>query len=124
MFLGSIAVNTLPPSTAPKLYTPLILISLDGFRNDYLYRGLTPTMLKLANNGIKADYLKSVFPSVTFANHYSIATGLFPESHGIVANQFFDPANIMSEFDYHSNTSNRDSKWWGGEPVNNLPVLL
>jgi predicted AlkP superfamily pyrophosphatase or phosphodiesterase len=60
----------------------VLLVSLDGFRREYLERGLTPTLNRISDDGILADYLISVFPSITFPNHYSIATGLFPETHG------------------------------------------
>ncbi|KAH9266853.1 hypothetical protein BASA84_000915 [Batrachochytrium salamandrivorans] len=62
----------------------VVLISLDGFRPDYLNRGLTPNLNAIAKNGIQAAYMQPSFPSVTFPNHYSIVTGLYPESHGLV----------------------------------------
>lgn len=62
----------------------VIIVSLDGFRKEYLARGLTPTLQVLSDNGITTEYLLPVFPSITFPNHYSIATGLYPESHGIL----------------------------------------
>ena len=73
---------------------PLILISLDGFRWDYLekYPAESPTLRALKRDGVTARGLIPVFPSNTFPNHYSIATGLLPAHHGIVNNIFFDPA--------------------------------
>ncbi|XP_042897512.1 ectonucleotide pyrophosphatase/phosphodiesterase family member 3 isoform X2 [Parasteatoda tepidariorum] len=70
---------------------PLLLISLDGFRPDYLKRGISPTLNKIAQCGSSADFMYPVFPSKTFPNHYSIVTGLNPESHGIVDNNMYDP---------------------------------
>jgi len=68
----------------------VILVSIDGFRNDYLERlEFTPTLNYLSLKGNKAQFLKPAFPSKTFPNHYSIATGLLPESHGIVDNAFY-----------------------------------
>lgn len=58
----------------------------------------------------------SQFPTKTFPNHYSIVTGLYPESHGIVANQFYDPTSD-SVFSYTNGTAIKESHWWGGEPV-------
>ncbi len=96
---------------------PLILISIDGFRWDYLQKYDAPVLRQLAANGVHATRLTSCFPSLTFPNHYSIVTGLRPEHHGIVANTFFDPA-LHAKFNYKSHESAVDSRWWeGGEPV-------
>ncbi|RUP12842.1 alkaline-phosphatase-like protein [Jimgerdemannia flammicorona] len=56
------------------------------------------------------------FPSVTFPNHYTLVTGLYPESHGIVGNEFFDP-HLNANFSYRDPKRSWDSKWWGGEPI-------
>ncbi|KAJ8032888.1 Venom phosphodiesterase 2 [Holothuria leucospilota] len=93
---------------------PLIIVSLDGFRYDFLDRGLTPNIEKLQNCGAKAEYMIPAFPSITFSNHYSIATGLYPESHGIVGNSMYDPA--LGSFSISSDNK-FDSGWWGGEPI-------
>ena len=66
----------------------LILISIDGFRWDYMDRHPTPNMDWIAATGTKAERLLPVFPTLTFPNHYSIATGLYPDHHGLVANDF------------------------------------
>ena len=70
----------------------VVLISFDGLRHDYLDRVDTPGFDRLAATGAVADALIPVFPSLTFPSHYSIATGMYPASHGIVGNQFYDPA--------------------------------
>ena len=72
--------------------TPLLIISLDGFRNSYLQFNMTPHIQKIFDCGTQAKFMMPVFPSKTFPNHYSIATGLYPVSHGIVDNGFVDPA--------------------------------
>lgn len=92
-----------------------ILISLDGFRWDYLTRGLTPNLQRLINKGVRAEALLPVFPADTFPNHYSIVTGLYPEHHGIVANLMYDP-DLNAHFVF-SDKSVAESKWWGGEPI-------
>ncbi|KAF8783491.1 Venom phosphodiesterase like protein [Argiope bruennichi] len=82
------------PAKCPKSFQgtpPLILVSLDGFHPDYMKRGLTPTINRIAQCGAKADFLYPVFPSKTFPNHYSIVTGLNPSSHGIIDNNMYDP---------------------------------
>jgi predicted AlkP superfamily pyrophosphatase or phosphodiesterase len=96
---------------------PLILISLDGFRWDYcdLFPNESPTLRALRRDGVAARGLIPVFPSNTFPNHYSIVTGLYPAHHGIVNNDFFDPA-LGLLFRYNQPTA-RDPRWWGGEPI-------
>ena len=71
----------------------VILISIDGFRADYLDRGLTPTLAALAADGVRADALKPAFPTLTFPNHYTLVTGLYPDHHGIVDNRMVDPVS-------------------------------
>jgi len=96
----------------------LILVSLDAFRWDYLekYSAETPHLRALAADGVRAEHLVSCYPSSTFPNHYSIATGLRPEHHGIVDNHFFDPA-LGAAFNYRSHECAVDGRWWGGEPI-------
>ncbi|KAL1921622.1 uncharacterized protein VTP21DRAFT_11338 [Calcarisporiella thermophila] len=94
----------------------VVVVSLDGFRSDYLDRNLTQSLTKLANRGVRAEYMKPSFPSVTFPNHYTLVTGLYPESHGIVGNHFIDPV-INDEFVYSKPEKSWGSKWWGGEPI-------
>src|SRR5215831_5169391 len=69
----------------------LILISLDAFRADYLEKFNPPNLNKLAREGVHAEKLIPMFPSMTFPNHHTIATGLWPEHHGIIHNDFYDP---------------------------------
>ena len=73
----------------PEIY-PLILISMDGFRWDYTERTDTPNFDFLIEKGVRAQSLMPVFPTSTFPNHLSIATGLYPENHGIVSNTMYD----------------------------------
>ena len=93
----------------------LLLISLDGCRPEYLKRGLTPTLTALGEKGVMGDMLPA-FPSVTFTNHYTLVTGLYPESHGILGNEFKDTERNES-FIYFNPNSSRKSQWWGGEPI-------
>ncbi|KAI1313022.1 hypothetical protein EDD11_002763 [Mortierella claussenii] len=94
----------------------VIVLSFDGFRADYLTRGLTPNILSVGANGVTAEYMQPSFPTLTFPNHYSMSTGLFPSSHGIVANMFFDPV-LNEDFNYKIPNKSWDPKWWGGEPI-------
>ncbi|KAI9138475.1 alkaline-phosphatase-like protein [Paraphysoderma sedebokerense] len=91
----------------------IILISIDGFRTEYLERGLTPTLELLAETGVSADYLEPTFPTSTFPNHYSLVTGFYPSVHGIVANTFFDP-ELNGTFVYTDRRSSGQGKWWVG----------
>ncbi len=112
--LAACSTTSPPKNSAP--YSPLILISLDGFRADYLDRGLTPTLRALADDGVHAAALKPAFPTLTFPNHYTIVTGLYPDHHGIVNNRFVDPVT-QHKFVYKDQSSIADPSWWGGEPI-------
>ncbi|QSZ37155.1 hypothetical protein DSL72_009249 [Monilinia vaccinii-corymbosi] len=103
-------------SNGTALFAPTtILISLDGFRADFLKRGITPRLNTLVKEGISPVYMMPSFPSVTFPNHYTLVTGLYPESHGIVGNTFWDKES-QEEF-FYTKSEAMDKKWWGGEPL-------
>ncbi|KAL6247883.1 hypothetical protein RBB50_005231 [Rhinocladiella similis] len=93
-----------------------ILISLDGFRADFLNRGLTPALNAFVASGVSPKYMLPSFPSVTFPNHFTLVTGLYPESHGIVSNQFWDP-DFQEEFYYTNVGVSMQPKWWTAEPL-------
>tara|TARA_R110002003_G_scaffold589_2_gene20567 strand:- start:33174 stop:34481 length:1308 start_codon:yes stop_codon:yes gene_type:complete len=104
-------------SNGTSLFAPTtILISLDGFRADFLYRNLTPTLNQFIQEGISPKYMLPSFPSVTFPNHYTMATGMYPEAHGVVGNTFWDP-KLEKEFYYTDPDRSLQSYWWGGEPI-------
>lgn len=96
----------------------LVLISLDGFRADFLERFRAPNLARLARRGVRVRAMRPVFPSKTFPNHWSIVTGLYPESHGIVANSFlardFRDANDTV---FTLKKSATDARFWGGVPL-------
>jgi predicted AlkP superfamily pyrophosphatase or phosphodiesterase len=94
----------------------VLLISIDGFRFDYIGKTDTPNLHYLAKSGVKSQALIPSFPSKTFPNHYSIITGLFPEHHGIIFNRMFDP-DLNAYFDRQAPKTTQDSRWWGGEPL-------
>ncbi|KZT67252.1 nucleotide pyrophosphatase [Daedalea quercina L-15889] len=93
-----------------------LIVSIDGLRADYLDRGLTPHLLAISKKGLRAKAMKSVFPTLTFPNHWALMTGLYAESHGIVANNFWDPATD-TEFHYNDASTSWPSHWWLGEPM-------
>jgi predicted AlkP superfamily pyrophosphatase or phosphodiesterase len=94
----------------------VVLISLDGFRWDYLDREPTPHLRRLAASGVRARWMMPAFPTLTFPNHYTIVTGLLPAHHGIVGNTFVDPADNV-RFRYTDTLIAPQSRWWGGEPL-------
>ncbi|KAH6887999.1 alkaline-phosphatase-like protein [Thelonectria olida] len=103
-------------SNGTALFAPTsLIISLDGFRADFLQRGLTPRLNAFVKEGVSPKWMHPSFPSVTFPNHYTIATGMYPESHGVVGNSFWDP-HLEAEFYYTDAARSLDPKWWGGEP--------
>lgn len=93
----------------------LVLVSLDGWRWDYIDKFPAPNLHALAARGVRAASLIPSFPVLTFPNHYTLVTGLYPEHHGIVANAMNDPA-IGPRFSMSAETA-KDPRWWGGEPL-------
>ncbi len=94
----------------------VILISLDGFRFDYVERFQPENLQKFILDGIAANSLIPSFPTKTFPNHYTIATGLRPEHHGIVDNSFYDPKKDQ-EYRINKRELVTDGSWYGGTPL-------
>ncbi|WP_424683462.1 ectonucleotide pyrophosphatase/phosphodiesterase [Frateuria sp. YIM B11624] len=95
--------------------TPLLLVSIDAYRADYLQRGLTPTVAGLARDGVRTAMQPS-FPSLTFPNHYTIVTGLRPDHHGIVNNTMYDAQ--LGKFSLGNRKAVSDGRWWAqGTPL-------
>jgi predicted AlkP superfamily pyrophosphatase or phosphodiesterase len=98
------------------LQPTVILISFDGFRWDYTSKAPTPNLQRLMMRGVHARNMIPSFPSKTFPNHYTIATGLYPGHHGIVANNVFDPPTGRL-FTTAKREEVGDPMWWGGTPI-------
>lgn len=116
--LGALAAcgpGPAPGPPRPDGRRTVLLISLDGFRWDFLARPGARRLRQLADSGVRAEYLVPAFPTKTFPNHYTMATGLYPEDHGIVANAMNDP--VMGRFTTTDTIVNRNPGWWGGEPI-------
>jgi alkaline phosphatase D len=99
--------------------TPIVvMLSLDGFRADYLqkYPKQSNNLKRLADSGIAATGLVPGFPSSTFSNHYSIATGLYPGRHGIIGNGFYDRQRD-ARFRLGDRSAVEDGTWYGGNPL-------
>lgn len=94
----------------------VILISLDGFSQQYLGKYPTPHIEKLMVEGIVAKAMQPAFPTKTFPNHYSIVTGLYPGNHGITENNIYD-ADFDAIFRMSKPEEVTDGRWWLGEPV-------
>ncbi|MFN0110492.1 MAG: ectonucleotide pyrophosphatase/phosphodiesterase [Blastocatellia bacterium] len=114
------AANWVSAQTEPKLIKDLkptvILISLDGFRSDYLDKYPTPTLGLLAKKGVRAKWMTPSYPSLTFPNHYAIATGLYPDHNGIVANNMYS-AEFNETFSMSKRAEVENGRWWLGEPI-------
>jgi predicted AlkP superfamily pyrophosphatase or phosphodiesterase len=94
---------------------PLLLISLDGVRPDYLQPGTTPHLSRLAGEGVHAQWMNPSYPSLTFPNHYTLVTGLRPDHHGIVNNTMWD--EHLGDFALSNREAVGDARWWSGEPI-------
>ncbi len=116
LLLVSLALSFCTTPTGRDTSGPLILISIDGFRWDYLQRFSSPTLKQLAATGTHVHSLTPSYPTKTFPNHYTLVTGLRPAHHGIVGNWFYNPATGES-FGMRKPESNTDPRWWSGEPV-------
>lgn len=107
--LSVFLIGCKPSSPVGERY--VVVLSMDGFRSDYPSRAHTPTLDSLANVGVRSTF-RPCFPSVTFPNHYSMATGLHPDHHGLVNNWFYD-----AEVDSVYSMGNLDPQFYGGEPI-------
>ena len=112
-----VTVDHGPNAPAQQAKPYVILVSLDGFRPDYAQRYGARNLRALAGRGAHAPQgMIPTYPSVTFPNHYSIVTGLYPENHGIVANNFYDPRR-RQRFVYTDRSTSADGSWYGGVPL-------
>lgn len=92
-----------------------VIISLDGFRWDYTQWYDTPFLDRMAEEGVEAALIPS-YPSKTFPNHYTLATGLYPDHHGIIGNKFINRA-IGKKFSLSNREVKHDAHYYGGEPI-------
>lgn len=103
------------PGPAAEERPYLLLVSIDGFRADYLELGLTPNLQRLAGNGVRAQWMTPSYPSLTFPNHYTVVTGLRPDHHGVVHNTMSDAG--LGDFRIRDRDAVGNGAWWGGEPI-------
>lgn len=111
------ACSTTRPSTARSTAdpTPLLLISIDGLRVNYLGKGDTPNLDRLAREGVRADWMNPSYPALTFPNHFTLVTGLRPDHHGVVHNSMREER--LGAFRVADLAAVGDGRWWRAEPV-------
>ncbi|WP_430419237.1 ectonucleotide pyrophosphatase/phosphodiesterase [Phenylobacterium sp.] len=113
LLLTACATSAPRPASRPLV----ILISIDGYRADYLDRGGSPVLAQLAKTGARG-MMRPSFPSKTFPNHYTLVTGLRPDRHGIVENNIEDPEIPGVTFRMSNVPAVQDARWWDqGEPI-------
>ncbi|MDN5423602.1 MAG: ectonucleotide pyrophosphatase/phosphodiesterase, partial [Chryseobacterium sp.] len=104
--------NSIDAQTKPYV----IMISTDGFRYDYAKKYNAENLLKLSGEGVQAKAMIPSYPSITFPNHWSLITGLYPSHHGLIDNFFYDYKR--KEFYAMSDRKNaEDGSWYGGVPL-------
>jgi predicted AlkP superfamily pyrophosphatase or phosphodiesterase len=111
--LISLFFSTVGAAAQPAPHT-VIVISIDGFRADYIDRGFSPHLMSLKASGAYARAMRPSYPSVTEPNHYTLMTGLYPDHHGVVDNTMIDPSMPGEVFGKPPYTFDNDPRWWDG----------
>jgi predicted AlkP superfamily pyrophosphatase or phosphodiesterase len=115
--LPVIHVDHGPNSANAQSQHYVVLVSLDGFRWDYAKRDGAKNLLALGKKGVWApEGMVPSFPSLTFPNHFTIVTGLYPEHHGLVANSFYD-ATKDARYGISDTKAVTDGSWYSGVPL-------
>ena len=107
--------STPPQAASAGAPEPVLLVSIDGFRADYLDPAITPNLSRIAGEGVRAQWMNPSYPTLTFPNHYSIVTGLRPDHHGVVHNRMHDAT--LGDFSLSNRDAVGNGRWWGGEPI-------
>lgn len=92
------------------------MISIDGFRYDYVEKYNAQHLLRLSGDGVRATAMQPSFPSLTFPNHYTLATGLYPAHHGLVDNLFYDRKRD-AVYKVGNREAVEDGTWYNGIPL-------
>lgn len=113
----AVACLMIPLAAAQDRFdTTVILISIDGMRADYLEKHAPPELARLAKEGVRAKWMIPAYPTKTFPNHYTVATGLYPGNHGLIENNMWDAATGKT-FGLGDRSAVEDPMWWGGQPI-------
>src|SRR5690606_41455538 len=89
---GGLGVVSVASAQVMRDNNAVVLISIDGFRHDYLELHEAPDISHIATQGVRAECLLLVYPAKTFPNHSSIITGKFSSNHGVVKNRYYATA--------------------------------
>ncbi|XP_066533036.1 ectonucleotide pyrophosphatase/phosphodiesterase family member 5 [Hoplias malabaricus] len=108
--LSCLLALLLPLLSQQEEHGKLLLVSFDGFRWDYVNRVPTPNFHALMDEGVQVEAVENTFITKTFPNHYTLVTGLHAESHGIVANEMYDP--VLNRSFSMEGPEVYDSRWW------------
>jgi alkaline phosphatase D len=116
--VGEVIAVAHGPNAPRQMAKPyVVLVSLDGFRYDYATRYGASHLLAIGARGASApEGMVPSYPSVTFPNHWTLVTGLYPEHHGIVGNNFYDPGRHQT-YSLRDTATFRDGSWYGGTPL-------
>jgi len=118
-FAQDTSLHTVPnrSNSAVQQQKPyVILISIDGMRYDFAEKYHAKNLLRLSANGVRAKSMQPSFPTLTFPNHYTLVTGLYPAHHGLVDNDFYDPQR-RKRYYVHDRDAVEDGSWYGGTPL-------
>lgn len=118
--LASLLVGCLPLPRSQRTHVEhvsptspeVILISIDGYRADYLDRGDNPVLERLAAQGVRTRWMIPSFPTVTDPNHYALIIGRYPDHNGIVANDIADRDIQREHFEINDAASTESPRWW------------
>ncbi len=116
LFVTFVIVSACNKKESIEEHPYLIVLSLDGFRWDYPQFANTPTLDSLKKAGVIAESLKPSYPTKTFPNHYTMATGLYPDHHGLVDNYFHAP-DLDRIYSMRDREAIEDGAFYGGEPI-------
>lgn len=103
-------------STEARTKPYVIMISADGFRYDYAKKYNAENLLKLSANGVQSEAMIPSYPSITFPNHWSLITGLYPSHHGLIDNFFYDYKR-KEPYAMNNRKNAEDGSWYGGTPL-------
>lgn len=117
LFLAACSTTSPRSSTSAASIepAPLVLISIDALRADYLGKGDTPNLDRIASQGVRAEWMNPSYPALTFPNHFTLVTGLRPDHHGVVHNTMRE--NGLGDFRVADLEAVGDGRWWQAEPI-------